>query len=366
MCPNVCERRHEVRTGRGEKGLSHGRTRSKTRQARWPECHRQGNAEGRHAFRSGSHRVEISIRFDLTLESVPAFRLFSRRTAHAFGTIGASIGCKHRYVKALRASWTLASAPAHGRKLPRVSSDISAEGGTDSKGFDDWFFARRIENHSDRARQGRCPLSPRPRLAAFENPQPRPASQESDFLARRDASIVEGVGQAIAPDKAGASRKVAREHPAKSKSWRCFRFSDNPKEERTLNHAHDAASFFAGHPRKCGERSTESTAGPGQAFGRCRQAWRACDGLLTRSDDSSLPTIQGRRRNRCHGKRPERQGQHRADPFSPWTYPQDVFIGEFQGADAHSRHGPARHCDHDKAQGTDSLRILRDRARRAD
>src|SRR5882762_4716766 len=136
MYPNVCERRHEVRTGRGEKGLCLGRTRSRTRQARWPESHRQGNGEGRHAFRSGSHRVEISIRFDLTLESVPGFRLFSRRTAHAFGTIGASIGRKYRYVKALRASWTLASTPAHGRKLPRVSSDISAEGGTESKGFD--------------------------------------------------------------------------------------------------------------------------------------------------------------------------------------------------------------------------------------
>src|SRR6267142_2461386 len=168
MYPNVCERRHEVRTGRGEKGLCLGRTRSRTRQARW----------------SGSHRVEISIRFDLTLESVPGFRLFSRRTAHAFGTIGASIGRKYRYVKSLRASWTLASTPAHGRKLPRVSSDISAEGGTESKGFDDWLFARRIENHSDRARQGRCTLPPRPRLATFEDPRPRPANQQSGFLAR--------------------------------------------------------------------------------------------------------------------------------------------------------------------------------------
>src|SRR6266513_5251615 len=53
-CPvhaDVCEGRHEVRTGRGEKGLYLGRTRSGTRQARWPESHGQGNSEGRHAFR---------------------------------------------------------------------------------------------------------------------------------------------------------------------------------------------------------------------------------------------------------------------------------------------------------------------------
>src|SRR5437879_1136580 len=143
-CPvhaDVCEGRHEVRTGRGEKGLYLGRTRIGTRQARWPESHGQGNSEGRHAFRQRSHCVEIGISFDLTLESVPAFRLFSRRTAHAFGTIGASNGRKHRHVAALRATWTLASAPAHGGKLPRVFSDLSAQSGTDSTSFADCFFA---------------------------------------------------------------------------------------------------------------------------------------------------------------------------------------------------------------------------------
>src|SRR6266478_297757 len=109
-----------------------------------------------HAFRSGSRYVEMSISFDLTLESVPAFRLPWLRRPHAFGTIGSPQRRKHGHVAALRASWTLASAPAHGRKLPRVSSDISAEGGTDSTGSDDWFFARGIEDHSGRARQGRC------------------------------------------------------------------------------------------------------------------------------------------------------------------------------------------------------------------
>src|SRR6266566_4603401 len=110
-CPvhaDVCEGRHEVRTGRGEKGLHLGRTRSGTRQARWPESHGQGNSEGWHALRSGSRRVEIASSFDSTLESVPPFRLFSRRTTYAFETIGPSNGRKHRHVAALRASWTLA------------------------------------------------------------------------------------------------------------------------------------------------------------------------------------------------------------------------------------------------------------------
>ena len=52
----------------------------------------QGNSQGRHALRSGSRRVEIASSFDLTRESVPPFRLFSRRTTHAFGTIGPSNG----------------------------------------------------------------------------------------------------------------------------------------------------------------------------------------------------------------------------------------------------------------------------------
>src|SRR2546425_2175396 len=183
MHPIVRERRHEVRSGRGEKGLHLGRTRSGTRQARWPESHGQGNSEGRHAVRPRSCRVEVTISFNLTLEPVPAFRLFSRRTAHAFGTIGASNGRKHRHVAALRAPWTLASATAHVRELPRISSDIFGESGTDSTGFDDWFFARRIEDHSGRARQGRCTLSPRPRLDAFEDPRDGSANQESSFLA---------------------------------------------------------------------------------------------------------------------------------------------------------------------------------------
>jgi hypothetical protein len=46
MYPNVRERRHEVRSGRGEKGLYLGRTRRGTRQTRWPESHGQGNSEG--------------------------------------------------------------------------------------------------------------------------------------------------------------------------------------------------------------------------------------------------------------------------------------------------------------------------------
>ena len=60
-----------------------------------------GTLEGRYAVRSRSRCVEITMSFDLTLESVPAFRLFSRRTTHAFGTIGASNGRKHRHSTAL-------------------------------------------------------------------------------------------------------------------------------------------------------------------------------------------------------------------------------------------------------------------------
>ena len=67
-------------------------------------------------------------------------------------TIGAPIGSKHRHLAALRASGTLVPASAHGRKLPRVSSNISAESGTDSTRSDDWFFACRIEDYSGRAR----------------------------------------------------------------------------------------------------------------------------------------------------------------------------------------------------------------------
>ena len=47
------------------------------------------------------------------------------------------------------------------------------------------------------------------------------------------------------------------------------------------------------------------------------------------------------------------------------TYRQDVFLREFQGAYAHSRHEPARRRDDDQAQGADSLRILGNRTRRA-
>src|SRR6266851_4132379 len=213
MHPNVRERRHEVRSGRGEKGLHLGRTRSGTRQARWPESHGQGNFEGRHAVRSGSRRVEITSSFYLTLESVPAFRLFSRRTTYAFGTIGPSNWRKHRHVAALRASWTLAPASAYGRKLPGVSSNISAEGGIDSTGVNHWLFPPGIEDHSGRTRQRRSTLPPRPQLAALEDPRRKPADQELGFLARRNESIVEGVGQAVAADKTRPSCTVARTVP---------------------------------------------------------------------------------------------------------------------------------------------------------
>src|SRR5438105_14729367 len=86
----------------------------------------------------------------------------------------------------------------------------------------------------------------------------------------------------------------------------CFRSSYTAKEERTIDHAHVAASLIAGHPCRNGRRSTESITGTGQAFGRRRQAWRPCHGLLPRSYHASLPIIQRRRRNRRHGQRPER------------------------------------------------------------
>src|SRR6266436_1773732 len=108
----------------------------------------KAHSEGRHAVRSGSRRVEITSSFHLTLESVPAFRLFSRRTTYAFGKIGPSNGSKHRHVAALRASWTLGPAPAYGRKLPGVSTNISAEGGVDSTRVNHWFFPPGIEDHS--------------------------------------------------------------------------------------------------------------------------------------------------------------------------------------------------------------------------
>jgi hypothetical protein len=75
------------------------------------------------------------------------------------------------------------------------------------------------------------------------------------------------VGQAVTADKTASSRTVARKRATKINRQGWFRSSNNPEEERTLDHAQDAASFLAGHPSRYGERSTESTSGPGQAFG---------------------------------------------------------------------------------------------------
>src|SRR5258706_12850019 len=81
MHSELRERRNEIRSRRGQEGLHLGRTRTGACETRRPESQRQGNAQGRHTVRSGSRCVEITISFDLTLESVPEFRLFSRRKA---------------------------------------------------------------------------------------------------------------------------------------------------------------------------------------------------------------------------------------------------------------------------------------------
>ena len=55
----------------------------------------QGNSEERYAVRSGSRSVQITINFGLTLESVPTFRLFSRRKTPCVGATGSSHRRKH-------------------------------------------------------------------------------------------------------------------------------------------------------------------------------------------------------------------------------------------------------------------------------
>jgi hypothetical protein len=57
----------------------------------------QGNPEERHAVRSGSRRVEITIGFNLTLGWVPEFKLFWRGMLYAFGTISTSHCAPIRY-----------------------------------------------------------------------------------------------------------------------------------------------------------------------------------------------------------------------------------------------------------------------------
>src|SRR3989475_9339307 len=51
QCTQMCVKDGMKYALAAEKRVYIGRTRSGTRQARWPESHGQGNSEGRHAFR---------------------------------------------------------------------------------------------------------------------------------------------------------------------------------------------------------------------------------------------------------------------------------------------------------------------------
>ena len=96
---------------------------------------------------------------------------------------------------------------------------LSAARGTDSTGFDNRFFSLRVEEHSGRARQGRCSLPPRARIVEFEDRSGRPTNRESHLVARGIGSLVKRLGQAIAPDEVRPARTTARNCPARAGSY---------------------------------------------------------------------------------------------------------------------------------------------------
>ena len=52
------------------------------------------------------------------------------------------------------------------------------------------------------------------------------------------------MGQAVAANKTGSNRTIARERISKGKYQRYFRSLDIPNDEGTIDHAHDPASFL--------------------------------------------------------------------------------------------------------------------------